>query len=108
VNYLALNPEWGLVFADGLMMVFVKDIPENRQILEKHGIPKGIINNAIVTELVHYTHLGVNKQFVYSTVANYYRQINDPVNSGRYMEYFREASETHWIVRAMDLLFSGR
>jgi hypothetical protein len=45
---------------------------------------------------------------VYSTVANYYRQINDPVNSARYMEYFREASRTPWIVEAMDRVFSGR
>jgi hypothetical protein len=108
VNYLAVRQDWGLVFADGLMMVFVKNIPENRQILEKYAIPKGIINNHIVTELVHYTSLGVNKQFVYSSVANYYRQINDPVNAGRYMEYFREASEDPWVVQAMDRVFSGR
>jgi hypothetical protein len=108
VNYLALSRDWGLVFADGLMLVFVKNIPENREILEKYGIPKGAINNAIVAELVHYTFLGVNKQLVFSTVANYYRQINDPVNSARYMESFREASRTPWIVQFMDWFFFSR
>jgi hypothetical protein len=108
VNYLAVQGDWELVFADGLMLVFVKNIPENRHIVERYRMPKGIINNHIVAELVHYTYLGVSKQFVYSTVANFYRQINDPVNAGRYMEYFREASQEPWIVRAMDRVFSAR
>jgi hypothetical protein len=108
VNYLAVRGDWELVFADGLMLVFVKDIPENRHIIERYRMPKGILNNHIVAELVHYTSLGVNKQFVYSTVANFYRQSNDPVNAGRYTEYFREASQVPWIVQAMDRVFSGR
>jgi hypothetical protein len=108
VNYLAAKGDWELVFADGLMLVFVKNIPENRNIIERYRMPKGIINNHIVAELVHYTYLGVNKQLVYSMLANFYRQINDPVNEGRYMEYFREASQEPWIVQAMDRVFSGR
>ena len=108
VNYLAAKGEWELVFADGLMLVFVKNIPENRHIIEKYRMSKGILNNHIVAELVHYTNLGVNKLYVYSMLANYYRQINDPVNANRYMEYFREASQTPWIVQAMDRIFSGR
>jgi len=108
VNYLATKGDWELVFADGLMLVFVKNIPENRHIIEKFRMPKGIINNHIVAELVHYTFLGVNKQLVYYTVANFYRQINDPVNEKRYAEYFREASQSPWIVQAMDRVFSGR
>lgn len=108
VNYLAAKEDWELVFGDGLMLVFVKNIPENRNIIERYRMPKGILNNHIVEELVHYTSLGVNKQLVYSTVANFYRQINDPVNAGRYMEYFREASQVPWIVQAMDRVFSGR
>jgi len=108
VNYLAAKGEWELVFADGLMLVFVKNIPENRDIIERYGMPKGIINNHIVAELLHYTYLGVNKQLVYSMLANFYRQINDPVNAGRYMEYYREASREPWIVQAMDRVFSGR
>ena len=108
VYYLAAKKDWELVFADGLMMVFVKNIPENRNIIERYRMPKAIINNHIVAELVHYTYLGVNKQFVYSMLSNFFRQINDPVNAGRYMEYFREASREPWIVQAMDRVFSGR
>jgi len=108
VNYLAVRGDWELVFADGLMLVFVKNIPENRQIIERYRMPKAILNNHIVAELVHYTFLGVNKQFVYSAAANFYRQSNDPVNAGRYAEYFREASQVPWIVQAMDRIFSGR
>ena len=71
INYVAARGDWELVFADGLMLVFVKNTPENRHIIEKHRIPKGILSNHIVAELVHYTFLGVNKQFVYSMIANY-------------------------------------
>lgn len=108
INYVAARGDWELVFADGLMLVFVKNTPENREVIGKHRIPKSILGNHIVAELAHYTFLGVNKQFVFSMIANYYRQINDPVNAGRYMEYFREASRTPWIVQAMDRVFSGR
>jgi hypothetical protein len=108
VNYLAARGDWELVFADGLMLVFVKNIPENRHIVEKFGMPKGILSNHIVAELIHYTFLGVSKQYVYSIVTNFYRQRNDPVNMDRYMEYFQEASRTPWIVQAMDRVFSGR
>jgi len=108
VNYLATNGEWELVFADGLVMVFVKNIPENRHIIEQYRMPKGIINNHILTELIHYTFLGVSKQYVYSVVANFYRQVNDPINEKRYAEYLRDASRSPWIVQGMDRVFSGR
>ena len=108
VNYLAARGDWELVFADGLMLVFVKNTPENRNIIEKYRVPKGILGNHIVTELVHYTYLGVSKQYVYSVVADFYRRNNDPVNAGRYTEYFNEASRSPWIVQAMDRVFSGR
>jgi hypothetical protein len=108
VNYLASRSEWELVFADGLSLVFVKNSPENRHIVEKYKIPKGILNNHIVAELIHYTYLGVSKPYVYSTVANFYRQVNDPVNEKRYAEYVREASQSPWIVQAMDWVYSGR
>ena len=108
VNYLAAKRDWELVFADGLMLVFMKNIPENRHIIEKYRKPKGILNNHIVAELVHYTYLGVSKQYVYSMVANFYRQVNDPVNANRYMEYVREASQVPWIIQGMDQVFSDR
>ena len=108
VNYLGANKDWELVFADGLMLVFMKNIPENRHIIEKYRLPKGILNNHLVAELIHYTYLGVNKQYVYSLVVNFYRQVNDPVNANRYMEYVQEASQVPWIVQGMDRVFSGR
>ena len=108
VNYLAARPEWELVFADGLSLVFMKNIPENRHIVEKHRIPKGILGDHVMTELVHYTYIGVSKQYVYSMIANYYNRNNDPVNANRYAELFREASRLPWIVQAMDWVYSGR
>jgi hypothetical protein len=108
VNYLAARGDWELVFADGLSLVFMKNIPENRHIVEKHRIPKGILGNHIVTELVHYTYLGVSRQYVYSMVANFYQRSNDPANANRYAEYLREASQSPWIVQAMDWVYSGR
>jgi len=108
VNVLAARGDWELVFADGLMLVFMKNIPENRHIIEKYKMPKGILSNHIVAELVHYTYLGVDKRRVYSVVADFYRRNNDQGNARRFMEYFQEASRTPWIVQAMDRVFSGR
>ena len=108
VNYLGARADWELVFADGLMLVFVKNIPENRHIIEKYRMPKGILNNHIIAEWIHYTFLGVSKQYVYSSVAEFYRRNNDQVNAALYMGYFQEASRIPWIVQAMDRVFSGR
>lgn len=108
VNYLAARDDWELVFADGLMLVFVKNSPENRHVIEKYRLPKGILGNHIVAELIHYTFLGVSKQYVYSMIANFYRRGNDQANANRYMEYFQEASQAPWIVQGMDWVFSGR
>lgn len=108
VDFLGANKDWELVFADGLMLVFVKNTPENRDIIQKYRMPKGVLYNHIIAELLHYTYLGVNKQYVYSIVVNFYRKVNDPVNANRFMEYFQEASQVPWIVQGMDRVFSGR
>lgn len=90
VNYLGVNPGWELVFADGLTVVFVKNIPENRPIIERYRLPKNLLANQIINELIHYTYIGVNKGLAYSWIGNIYMQSQDYANAGK---YFRMAYE---------------
>ncbi len=106
VSYLANSKDWELVFSDGLTVVFVKNIPENRRIVETYGLSKKLLTYHIITELVHYTYLGVSRQYVYATVSGVYRNLGDMEKAREYQEYFRQASQTPWIVRFLDRLVS--
>lgn len=102
IGYLANSGGWELVFSDGLALVFVKNIPENRQIIERHRIPKQILSSHIITELVHYTYLGVSKPYVYATVSNIYRNIGEFDKAKLFGDYFLSYSRIPWIVRMID------
>ncbi len=102
ISYLSNSKDWELVFSDGLAVVFVKNIPENRQIVEKYRIPKYFLPRHIIAELIHGTYLGVNKPYAYSMASRIYRNINDPVRSEEYAKHSLEYSETPWIIRLID------
>lgn len=69
---LANDPEWALVFADGLSVVFVRNIPETRDYIAKHRIAKTIIPQHIIWEAYHYMFLGVSPVLAYQTMSNMY------------------------------------
>lgn len=72
VPALMSHPGWGLVFSDGLFLVFVRDEPGTREYLRRHGIDKGRIPAHIILEARHYRYLGVSPAQTYSTIANMY------------------------------------
>jgi hypothetical protein len=86
IKYLTDSPQWELVFADGLTVIYVKNIPENAEIISQYKIPKQTITDHIVKELVHYTFLGVNKLYVYSYVGNIYMIKRDYANALRFFK----------------------
>jgi hypothetical protein len=103
VPLLANNPNWPLVFSDGLFVIFVRDTPELRGYIKAHEIPKGILPRHIIQEAYHYTFLGVSPVVAYQTMANMYlvlgdrraaiqslrralEEVNDPYLRGRLMQ----------------------
>jgi hypothetical protein len=72
VPTLMSHPGWGLVFSDGLFLVFVRDEPGTREYLRRHGIDKGGIPAHIILEARHYRYLGVSPAQTYNTIANMY------------------------------------
>jgi hypothetical protein len=103
VPLLANDPNWSLVFSDGLFVIFVRNTPELRGYVQAHGIPKGILPKHIIQEAYHYTFLGVSPVVAYQTMANMYlvmgdrqraieslrrglEEVNDPYLRGRLMQ----------------------
>jgi len=72
VPVLANNPDWALVFSDGLFVVFVRNAPELRGYIKTHEIPKGILPQHIIREAYHYMFLGVSPVVAYQTMASMY------------------------------------
>ena len=103
VPILANDPNWSLVFSDGLFVIFVRNVPELRGYVKAHEIPKGILPRHIIQEAYHYTFLGVSPVVAYQTMANMYllmgdrrgaieslrrglEEVNDPYLRGRLMQ----------------------
>ena len=70
VPVLANNPNWVLVFSDGLFVVFVRNAPELRGYIKAHEIPKGVLPQHIIQESYHYMFLGVSPVVAYQTMSN--------------------------------------
>ena len=70
VPVLANNPNWVLVFSDGLFVVFVRNAPELRGYIKAHEIPKGVLPQHIIQESYHYMFLGVSPVTSYQTMSN--------------------------------------
>jgi hypothetical protein len=77
VPLLANDPNWPLVFSDGLFVIFVRNTPELRGYIKAHEIPKGILPRHIIQEAYHYLFLGVSPVVAYQTMANMYLMIGD-------------------------------
>jgi len=77
VPVLANNPDWALVFSDGLFVVFVRNAPELRGYLKAHQIPKGVLPQHIIREAYHYMFLGVSPIVAYQTMSNMYMVMGD-------------------------------
>ncbi|MBI5577495.1 MAG: hypothetical protein HY896_14180 [Deltaproteobacteria bacterium] len=100
---LANNPNWSLVFADGLFVVFVRNTPGNREYLQKFSLPKSMLWQQVIWESYHYMYLGVspvvayqNMGAMYEIMGNYpmavrslqaaLREVNDPYIRARIMQ----------------------
>ncbi len=69
---LAKDPDWFLVFSDGLFVVFVRNTPETRDYIQKFAIPKSNLPQHILWEAYHYMYLGVSPVMSYYTMGNMY------------------------------------
>jgi len=77
VQALSTATEWNLVFSDGLFLVFVKNNPENQDVIRKFGISKGYLPNHVIREAYHYMFLGVSPVVAYQTIARMYMLMGD-------------------------------
>ncbi len=69
---LTSDPEWELVFADGLFVVFVRNSPETSEYAAAHRLSKSLIPLQIISESYHYIFLGVSPVLAYHTMSNMY------------------------------------
>ena len=77
VPILANDPNWSLVFSDGLFVVFVRNVPETRAYIKEHEISKGVLPRHIINEAYHYMFLGISPVMAYQTMSNMYLVMGD-------------------------------
>jgi hypothetical protein len=91
IPILANDPNWSLVFSDGLFVIFVRNAPELRGYVRQHEIPKGVLPRHIIQESFHYMYLGVSPVMAYQTISNMYMLLGDRT---RAIDSLRAALET--------------
>ncbi|MEW6586359.1 MAG: hypothetical protein AB1442_12210 [Nitrospirota bacterium] len=67
---LYYDPEWHLVYMDNYSLIFVRDTTENRETIEKFGMPKDWVWNEVLTE-------AAKKVGDFRGNANYYITMGD-------------------------------
>lgn len=77
VSALANDAQWEMVFSDGLFVIFARNVPENREWIERFRIPKRRIPYQIIMESYHYMFLGVSPLVVYNTISRMYEMVGD-------------------------------
>jgi hypothetical protein len=90
VPTLANDPNWALVFSDGLFLVFVRNTTEMRDYIRRHEIPKEILPQHIIRESYHYIFLGVSPAVAYQTMSNMYLVMG---NRDKAIQALRDALE---------------
>lgn len=74
---LANDPNWSLVFSDGLFVIFVRKLPETQALINKYELPKSTLPRHIIAEAHHYMHLGVSPVVAYQNISNMYQLLGD-------------------------------
>jgi hypothetical protein len=78
ISTLTNRPDWALIFADGIFVVFAKDIPENAGIIRKYSLDKRTtIPQQIIQEAYHYRFLGISPVVSYLTITDMYELLGD-------------------------------
>jgi hypothetical protein len=92
IQTLTNDSNWVLVFADGLFVIFVKNIPENREYIQKFGLSKTMIPRQIIWESYHYMYLGVSPVMAYQNMSNGYMWLGDKESAVRMLRKAVEES----------------
>jgi hypothetical protein len=77
IPVLANDPEWTLVFSDGLFVIFVRNLPENEAYRRKYGLSKAILPHHVIEESRHYVNLGVSPLVAYQNISTMYQLLGD-------------------------------
>ena len=106
---LANNPNWSLVFADGLFVVFVRNSPENQEYLRKFILPKSRLWHEVIWESYHYMYLGVSPVMAYQNMSAMYELMgNYPMAIQSLKIAVRESNDPYLRARLAQLEQKGR
>ena len=84
------DPQWHLVYMDNLSLIFVRDVPENKEIIQRFGLPKAWLWNEVAVE-------ATIKAGSVKNNANFYITAGDAFLAAR---NFRDAGQA--FLRALD------
>ena len=98
------HPNWSLVYADGLFVVFVRNTPDNREYLSKFNLPKNMLWHQVIWESYHYMFLGVSPVMAYQNMATMYEIMgNYPMAVQSLKSALREADDPFLRARLMQI-----
>ena len=86
------DPEWQLVYMDNISLIFLRESPENREMIEKFGLPKEWLWNEVAVE-------AALKAKVYPNNLNYFITMGDAFFAKR---SYREAKEAYLKAEAIN------
>jgi hypothetical protein len=107
IPVLANDPNWALVFSDGLFVIFVRNTPELRDYVRQHEIQKSILPRHIILESQHYTYLGVSPLMAYQTISNMYLMLGDRAGAIRSLRTALETAEDPYLRERLRKLEQG-
>jgi hypothetical protein len=58
-------------------VIFIRNLPENQEIIRKFEIPKSFLPRHIIVEAHHYMYLGVSPVVAYQNISTMYQILGD-------------------------------
>lgn len=104
---LANDPDWSLVFADGLFVIFVRNEPNYQDYIRKFGIRKDMLPRQIIQEAYHYMYLGVSPVIAYQTISRMYLVLGDRAGAIRSLRKGLAVVDTPYLRNQLMLLEKG-
>jgi hypothetical protein len=83
------NDEWLLVFEDSQAVIFARDVPENRALIEKHRLDKGRLASHLMTSCEAYIEHDPELANCARTLGFLFLRAGDPARARAALDLYR-------------------
>lgn len=108
IDQLARRPDWSLVFQDDTAVVYVRRIPENRQLISRFGMPNRFAYRTMLAEATRLQNEGYPRPKTWLALGRVHYALGDQVAALEAYRQFLQESPENREARAMVALLTGR